>query len=320
MADNRIVLATSPFVVFGSGQFAQISPAVITRYGADGNLDLSFGDSGSTTVSAEETGSVAVQGDGRILVPEQGPMGSGIAKKFNVLRLEGDRAVTHLLVTGSDVGDVSRVRVFDATTGDQLGAFAPFVSTFKGGVRVATGDVNGDSFPDIIVGMGGATGALSRVRVIDGHSVGGTLVDLVGTAGTGFVPFNLNTTGVNVAVGDVDGDGRNELIFSQDGNNSPLVRIFKVGSSDLPPQPLTLVASFSAFPNTYRGGVRIAAGDVTGDGKDDIIVTRSKGTPDVRVFDGATRRQLRGNLGQFNAFPTASARHGLYVDAAGDHV
>src|SRR5262245_51170786 len=50
-----------------------------------------------------------------------------------------------------------------------------------------------------------------------------------------------------------------------------------------------LVRSFLAYAPAFRGGVRLATGDVTGDGLDDIVTGAGPGGgPHVKVFDGAS--------------------------------
>jgi hypothetical protein len=50
----------------------------------------------------------------------------------------------------------------------------------------------------------------------------------------------------------------------------------------------TLLFSFFAYNPSFTGGVRVAVGDVNGDGIPDIITAPGPGgTPDIRVFDGA---------------------------------
>src|SRR5205823_11963081 len=71
------------------------------------------------------------------------------------------------LALAADVGGTEpRVRVIDAETGLQKLNFLAFDPGFKGGVRVAVGDVNGDAIPDIITSAGPGGGP--EVRVFNG--------------------------------------------------------------------------------------------------------------------------------------------------------
>jgi hypothetical protein len=83
------------------------------------------------------------------------------------------------------------------------------------------------------------------------------------------------------------------------------------------------LGSFLAYPSGFSGGVRVAAGDLNGDGKAEVITGAGPGgTPHARVFDGATTNELIGFLafdpsspgGVFVAAPVASAR--MTIDAA----
>src|SRR5438876_694571 len=84
----------------------------------------------------------------------------------------------------------------------------------------------------------------------------------------------------------------------------PLVRVFDaVGAA---------VAQFMAYDPAFRGGVTVAAGDVTGDGIADIVTGAGPGGgPHVKVFDGATG-QLVYN---FFAYDDTSFRGGVSVAA-----
>jgi hypothetical protein len=52
----------------------------------------------------------------------------------------------------------------------------------------------------------------------------------------------------------------------------------------------------------FQGGVRVAAGDVNGDGTPDAVVSAIFPQGHVKVFDGATGAQLGGAIGSFFAF------------------
>src|SRR5262249_25103090 len=65
----------------------------------------------------------------------------------------------------------------------------------------------------------------------------------------------------------------------------------------------------------FTGGVRVALGDVNGDGVLDVITGAGPGGgPHVRVFDGRTGAQLAGPLGDFLAFAPGFTG-GVYVAA-----
>jgi hypothetical protein len=74
----------------------------------------------------------------------------------------------------------------------------------------------------------------------------------------------------------------------------------------------TNVASFFAYPPTFSGGVRVAAGDVNGDGAPDIITGTGPGAAHVKVFSGRDYGELRSFLPYGSGFS-----EGVFV-AAGD--
>src|SRR5262249_55859750 len=102
-----------------------------------------------------------------------------------------------ITVVGEDGGDGSQVRVF-AANGNLLANFAAFNSNFRGGVRTAVGDVNGDGIPDVIVAAGPGGGP--NLRVFNGK----TGLPLTGPLGD-FMAYDLNFAGgVYVAAADVN--------------------------------------------------------------------------------------------------------------------
>src|SRR5207253_8830169 len=66
------------------------------------------------------------------------------AIRFRLERLD-DRnlpSVARLLALGADAGGVPQVRLIDPATGQEQSSFLAYDSAFRGGVRVALGDVN----------------------------------------------------------------------------------------------------------------------------------------------------------------------------------
>src|SRR5258708_7019589 len=70
--------------------------------------------------------------------------------------------VTPFFAIGAEVGNRPAVRVIDTATGATKYAFEAYESSFRGGVRVATGDVNGDGVPDIVTAPGPGGGPLIK--------------------------------------------------------------------------------------------------------------------------------------------------------------
>jgi Ca2+-binding RTX toxin-like protein len=202
------------------------------------------------------------------------------------------------VVTSPDAGVEPRVHVLDAATRRERFNFLAYDATYRGGVRVAVGDVNSDGVTDIITAPG--KGNRSEVRVFDGT----TGRRLAGPLGSLFPYGTASKAGVFVAAGDVNGDGYADIITGLD--NGGEIRI--ISGRDA-----SLLGSIVAFTTRFRAGVRVAAADVTGDGKADIIAAPGGGgRGEVRVFDGVTLRQLAGSRGSFLAVGSA------VIVAAGD--
>ncbi len=207
---------------------------------------------------------------------------------------------TPRIVTAPGAGGSPNVRSFD-NQGTLVRSIQAFRSSFTGGVRVAAGDVDGDGFDDVIVGAG--PGALPEVRVYSGND--SELLD-------DFLAFRSSFTGgVWVAAGDVNGDGFADVVVGADKGGGPQVRVFD-GTDGLA-GALKVSHHFYAFRSSYAGGVRVAVGDVNGDGVPDIVCGAGPGAgPLVKVFDGFSLRPMEA----FHAF-RSSFTGGVFV-AAGD--
>lgn len=200
------------------------------------------------------------------------------------------------IITGAGAGGAPHVKVFSAADSSELASFFAFDSTFAGGVTVAAGDVNGDGTADIIVGAG--AGSSAQVKVFDGTDF--TAIDSFLAYPTSF------TGGVFVAAGDVDGDGNSDIYTAAGSGGGPHVKVFD-GKN------LSELRSFFAFDANFSGGVRVAAGDLTADGTPDIIAAPGAGAgPQVKVFSGKDLSVARS----FFAFDS-KFKGGVFV-AAGD--
>ena len=158
----------------------------------------------------------------------------------------------------------------------------PFDSAFQGGIRSATGDYNGDGVEDIIVTA--AQGGSGHVVVYDGVTF---------NVLASFYSFPGYEGSVNISAGDIEGDGRAEVVVAVASQGPSHVKAF--GTDVYKPN-----VSFIAYPG-YFGGVTVAAGDVTGDGKAEIITGTMGGTtPHVIVFEVTSG--IANSLYSFYAF------------------
>lgn len=115
------------------------------------------------------------------------------------------------------------------------------------------------------------------------------ITDEKGASNTGgFLSYAENFTGgVNVASGDIDGDGADEIITGAGKGGGPHVRIFNSQGA--------VVSQFFAYNPGFRGGVNIAACDIDNDGIDEIIAGAGPGGgPHIRIFsaDGKVKGQF----------------------------
>lgn len=213
------------------------------------------------------------------------------------------------IIMGQATG--GELKVVAGETGQVLFTLSPYGTSFTGGVRVATGDLNGDGVPDIITAPGASTGtgAAPGIRVFDGV----TGQPFSGILGTGIQPFaSTYRGGINVAVGDLNRDGRLDILAGADANPGTSQPWFRSYNGINGVQFAGWRGAFTPF----TGGVRVASGDVNGDGRDDIIVSRGSTSPVVQVYNPAASTATAGRLRSFNAYTTMPAG-GVFV-AAGD--
>jgi hypothetical protein len=178
---------------------------------------------------------------------------------------------------------------------------ADLASYGTGGVRVSVADFGGDGVPDIIVGTG--PGVTNEVQVINSQ----TGAILFTTS-----PFGTFTGGVFVTEGAITGNHQPDLIVTPDEGGGPRVVIYNTN--------FTPLVSYYGIQNPdFRGGARASAGDINGDGYDDVVVAAGfQGGPVITVWDGQSlaNLQFKELIGAFYAFPDV-LRNGTYV-AVGD--
>ena len=190
------------------------------------------------------------------------------------------------IITGAGPGGGPHVKVYDGATGGEVRSFFAFDRGFSNGLSVATADVNGDGYADIIVGAGPNGGP--HVKVFNGRN---------GAELRSFFAFDAAFRGgVSVAGGDLTGDGYAEVVVGAGAGGGPNVRAFDGRTN-------AVVRDFFAFSPGFAGGVSVAAGDLNGDGKTDLLLGTASGGSTVSILDGKTG----ATTVSINPFPGSAA-------------
>jgi uncharacterized delta-60 repeat protein len=207
--------------------------------------------------------------------------------------LDGDNKAE--LVISPDEGGGPRVVVFsvgaDGLASQRASFFGFEDPNFRGGARVALGDVNHDTIPDLAVAAGFLGGP--RVSLYDGSTIlGGNRVRLVNDF-FAFPGADAGTlrNGSYVAIGDLNGDGFADLIFGGGPGGAPRIFVLDgqtVAGGDVTAAQADPVSNF--FVNGLsndRGGVRVASVNADGDSKADLVIGSGAGKPaNVMVYLG----------------------------------
>jgi hypothetical protein len=191
---------------------------------------------------------------------------------------------------GPGADNPTEVRGF-TVTGTALAAtdFDAYVSLEGYGTRVAAGDLYGTGLDLLVTGPGPGSDHPPLVRAFTGY---GTPVDDVV-----FTAYGVDKYGVNVACGDLDGNGVDEIVTGAGPGAvfGPHVRGWSAGSDGVSPVP---GVSFFAY-GTNKFGVNAVCGDIDGDGMDEIVTGAGPGAvfgPHVRGWnvDGGAASSIPG--------------------------
>ncbi len=149
------------------------------------------------------------------------------------------------------------------------------------GVQVAwLGDYNGDRLADLAVGLPAAADGDGQVTVVYGRAGGWQVpsdLEMLAESRTSFVgETGAGIGGSLAAAGDVDGDGFNDLLIG-DAANDRIYLVFgrpsPLGRNLLLDEPQPAIWSVLTAPDGEQIGEWLgAAGDVNGDGYDDLLI------------------------------------------------
>lgn len=178
------------------------------------------------------------------------------------------------------------INVVLTRTGGTTGAITATV-TVTGGT--ATEGVDFGTGPYTVMFADGVSTATLNIPFLDDATAEGPeTLTLAITAVTAGAIGTQATTTLTVA----DSPQRFNQVFGT-ASGAPLVAVVPSGS--------TTPTVFNPYAGlALIGGVRVAAGDVNGDGIDDLVTINAVGAPLVKVFSGANGNQIAS----FQAYPT----------------
>ena len=149
-----------------------------------------------------------------------------------------------------------------------LGETLPYDNLILG-TSIAAENFDSDSDIEFVTGAGQGGGP--HIRTFDPKN------SAQNTGASFYAYFSDFYGGVDVAAGDIDNDGIDEIITGAGVGGGPHVKIFKANG--------TLIAGFYAYHPGFLGGIRVAAADIDGDNKAEIITGAGQGGgPHVRIF------------------------------------
>lgn len=134
------------------------------------------------------------------------------------------------------------------------------------GLSVALGDFNGDGQKELAVA--GGYGNAPKIRIYDLYF---TLLKEIDYHHPDF------SGGLNLAAGDLNNDGRSEIIVAEAFNGSGEVSIYGYDSG--------LIRSFAAYPSGFNQGVKVQIFDLDNDSKPEIITLPARFQANLKSDD-----------------------------------
>jgi hypothetical protein len=294
---NAAVTVNAKQGVAFTGVVANFSDADPAGTATDYTATINWGDGhiSNGTITANNSGGFNVSGTNTYAQPGNFPIsvdvmdfggGPGPGGSQPTLSVTNTARVSpQLFAVGGSPGIVE----LNKLTGAGVIEFHPFGSTYTGGVTVAVGDINGDGFPDLVVG---ATVGNPQVKIYNGAAFFNGTFDVNNPDAsllTTFFPYAIGfNIGVNVAVGDISHNGFDDLVTGPNAGN-PDVRVFKgkdIATGTFNPTGSSLLVQFFPYALQFNVGANVAVGDVNNDGFADLVTGATAGNPDVRVYNG----------------------------------
>jgi len=199
------------------------------------------------------------------------------------------------IVTSTREGGIPSVHIYTADGKNLKLDFNAYDANYSGGINLAVADLNGDGLAEIVTAPMGGMEPKIRVFGYRNNKIIRVISD--------FLAYDKNFRGgVAVSVGDIDGDGKGEIVTSPTSKGGPQIRVFGLRNNNYTP----ITTGIMAYDPKFRGGINSCVGNVNGDDKDEIMTgIVSGGGPHVRIFGVGSNKQIGLLSTGFMAFDPA---------------
>ncbi len=166
------------------------------------------------------------------------------------------------------VTNSNSVKIYNSQN-NLIQTFYPYGKNYNSGINISIGNIQDNKNLEIVTGT--QKGGGPHIRIFNYQ---GKLIH------TGWMAYNPNFRGgVQVALGDLNGNGYKEIVTGAGFGGGPHVRIFRSDGHLFDP-------GFFPYNQNFRGGVNVACADLNNDGKDEIITGAGPtGGPHIRIYD-----------------------------------
>ena len=176
-----------------------------------------------------------------------------------------------MIVVNQAANTISVLRNTSATGSITTASFAARIDFATGDDprALAVGDIDGDGKLDIVVANAGA----STVSVLRNVSVSGSIT---ASSFAAKVDFPTGTAPFSVAIGDLNGDGKPELVIANQHSGTVSVMRNTATSGNFTAGSFATRTDFTTSNYPDASPRSVATGDLDGDGKPEIVVANEK--------------------------------------------